>query len=383
MTEDLVQDSWNRIDEWLREHAPRTFATLGPPARHEEIAAAQEELGLTFPPDLVASLLRHNGAMDGAEAFRFSTHDRLLEVAGILEDTRFMRNIAEDLDEDEAESYWHHGYVKFGSYGVTSDGLVIDCRPEQDSFGAIGRFFDETGTAFGKADSLGGYLAELAGLLERGRDAGVVTFNGRLLWEWAVPACPEWGSADDPLPAPHEQLPELDLSCSPTDLLHASHLDGLEELGALLAVLPRERVAEAARKQLRRLAVETGLDKYPEIKSALDALERGEAPSRPGPTHPLVLRLRAVLVQADAHRDHTRRWAAEKMAHGIWGSPYRSVCESAGIRSRLTVDWRADLHADLGNPPLPPIPDDRFWGTLRNPAIDSSWYAAQHAQEQG
>ncbi|MFE1037048.1 SMI1/KNR4 family protein [Streptomyces sp. NPDC058807] len=380
MTADLVQDSWSRIDAWLREHAPRTFATLLPPAGDEEIAAAQEELGITFPPDLIASLLQHNGALDGPEAFRFSTHDRLLGVSGILEDTEFMRNVADGLDEEEAEGYWHHGYVKFGSYGVTADGLMIDCRSGRGSCGAIGRFFDETGTSFGEADSLGGYLAELAGQLEQGRDAGAVTFNGRLLWEWAMPTHPEWGSADDPLPSPDEQLPELDLSCSPTAPLHAIYLDGLEELGALLAVLPRERVAEAARKQLRRLAVETGLSKYPEVKSALDALERGEVPARPDQTDPLALRLRTVLVQANAHRDDTRRWAAEKLAHGIWGSPYRSVYESAGLRRRLTVDWRSDLHADLGRPPLPPIPDEQFWGTLRNPAVDSSWYAAQYAQ---
>ncbi|MFD7097328.1 SMI1/KNR4 family protein [Streptomyces xanthophaeus] len=87
MTKDLVQDSWSRIDAWLREHAPRTFATLGPPAGPEEIAAAEEELGVTFPPDLVASLLRHNGALDGEEAFRFSTHDRLLSVSEIVADT--------------------------------------------------------------------------------------------------------------------------------------------------------------------------------------------------------------------------------------------------------------------------------------------------------
>lgn len=380
MTADLVQDSWTRIDAWLREHAPRTFATLRPPAGDKEIAAAQEELGVTFPLDLVASLLRHNGALEGPEAFRFSTGDRLLGVSGILGDTGFMRGIDQGLD-GEAEDYGLRGYVKFGSYDVTSDGLLIDCRTGRDSFGAIGRFFDETGTSFGQADSLGGYLAELAGKLERGQDAGVVTFNGRLFWEGPLPARPEC-SADEPLPAPDEQLPELDLSHSPADLLHVSYLDGHEELGALIAVLPYEQVAEAARKQLRRLAVETGLNKYPEVKAALDALERGEAPPRLDQTDPLALRLRAVLAQADTGRENTRRWAADKMALGIWGSPYRSVCESADIRSHFTLDWRADLHADLGNPPLPPIPDDRFWGTLRNPAIDSSWYAAQYTQDQ-
>lgn len=87
-----------------------------------------------------------------------------------------------------------------------------------------------------------------------------------------------------------------------------------------------------------------------------------------------------VLVQADTRRGDARSWAAENVAHGARGSPCGSVYESPGIRSRLTADWRADLHADLGSPPLPPIPDDRFRGTLRNPAIDSSWYAAQYTQ---
>ncbi|MFC9397488.1 SMI1/KNR4 family protein [Streptomyces sp. NPDC057027] len=380
MTSDLVQDSWTRIDAWLREHAPRTFATLRPPAGDEEIAAAQQELGVTFPPDLVASLLRHNGALEGPEAFCFSTGDRLLGVSGILGDTGFMRGIDQGFD-GETEGYWLHDYVKFGSYDVTSDGLLMDCRTGRDSFGAIGRFFDETGTSFGQADSLGEYLAELAGTLERGQDAGVVTFNGRLFWEGRPPARPQY-SADEPLPTPDEQLPELDLSYSPTDLLHVSHLDGHEELGALIAVLPYEQVVDAARKQLRRLAVETGLNNYPEVKTALDAWERGVAPPQPDQTGPLALRLRGVLAQADTGRDHTRRWAAEKIALGIWGSPYRSVCESAETRSHFTLDWRADLHADLGNQPLPPIPDDRFWGALRNPAIDSSWYAAQYSQDQ-
>lgn len=380
MTSDLIKESWTRIDAWLREHAPRTFATLRPPAGDEDIAAAQQELGVTFPPDLVASLHRHNGALEGPEAFRFSTGDRLLGVSGILQDTGFMRGIDQGFD-GETEDYWLHDYVKFGSYDVTSDGLLMDCRTGRDSFGAIGRFFDETGASFGQADSLGEYLAELAGTLERGQDAGVVTFNGRLFWEGHPPARPQYG-ADEPCPSPDEHLPELDLSYSPTDILHVSHLDGLEELGALIAILPYEQVVDAARKQLRRLAVETGLANYPEVKTALDAWERGVAPPQPDQTGPLALRLRMALAQADAGRDHTRRWAVEKIALGIWGSPYRSVCESAETRSHFTLDWRADLHADLGNQPLPAIPDDRFWGALRNPAIDSSWYAAQYSQDQ-
>ncbi|MER6523396.1 hypothetical protein ABT246_42290 [Streptomyces sp. NPDC001553] len=303
-------------------------------------------------------------------------------MSEIVEDTEFMRSVAEDLDDEEAEYDWHHAYLKFGSYGSTADGLTIDCRRGQDSYGAIGWFFDESGTEFGWADSLGGYLPELADQFETGRDASPVTFNGRLFWESAFPPRPEWGSSDEPLPGPDDQLPELNIPSNATAPLPVGLLHGLEELGALLAILPPERVAEAARKQLRRLAVETGLNKYPEISSALDALDRGEAPPVPDQSCPLALRLRKVLAQTHAHRDDHRRCAAEQMAHGIWGSPYRSVCESASARSHLTVNWRTDLHEDLGNPPLPPIPDDRFWGTLRNPAIDSSWYTTRYVQDQ-
>ncbi|MGA5097478.1 SMI1/KNR4 family protein [Streptomyces lavendulocolor] len=379
MTADLVQASWTRIDAWLRENAPRTFATLRPPAEDDEIVAAQEKLGVTFPPDLVASLLRHNGVLEGPEAFRFRSGDRLLGVVGILGDTGFMRGIDQGID-GEAAGHWLHGYVKFGSYDVTSDGLLVDCRTVRDSYGAVGRFFDETGTRFGQADSLGEYLAEEADRLERGQDAGIVTFNGRLFREAPLPARPEH-RADEPLPAPDEQLPELNLSHCPTDLLHVSHLDGHEELGALIATVRYDQVVEAAQKQLRRLATETGLNDYPEVEAALNAWERGEAPPRPDQTDPLALRLRAVLARADNGRDRTLRRAAEAMGLGIWGSPYRSVCESAALRSHFTADWRADLHADLGNLPLPPIPDDRFWGALSNPAVDSGWYAAQYGQD--
>nr|WP_232791144.1 SMI1/KNR4 family protein [Streptomyces kanasensis] len=243
-------------------------------------------MGVTFPPDLVASLQRHNGALEGPEAFRFSTGDRLLGVSGILGDTGFMRGIDQGLDgETEGEGYWLHDYVKFGSYDVTSDGLLMDCRTERDSFGAIGRFFDETGTRFGQADSLGGYLAELADTLERGQEAGVVTFNGRLFWEAPLPARPQC-SGDEPLPAPDEQLPELDLSHSPTDLLHVSHLDGHEELGALIAVLPYEQVVEAARKQLRRLAVENGAEQLPGGQGSPGRVGAWCGPTAAGPNRP-------------------------------------------------------------------------------------------------
>jgi cell wall assembly regulator SMI1 len=391
MTTDLVENSWDRIDGWLREHAPRTLASLGPPAAAEEIRAAEEELDVAFHPDLVASLRRHNGAQ-GAEAFQFTTHDRLLSVREIVEAARFLRGIAADLEEEWGEEgdggfdyYWHHDYLKFGSYDVTADGLTIDCRPGVRSYGAVGRFFDESGTSFGHAESLGAYLADVADRLESGRavpgnGATPVTFNGRLIWEAVGDPSPGWGSAGDPLPRAAAEVPPLDLPSGPPQPLRAVYLHGLRELGALVATLPRERVAEAALRQMRRLAVETGLATYSEVTAALDAAERGEA-VRIGQDSPLGLRLRAVIAQATARRDHYRRWAAENMVIAVCGLPHRAVEKIASSRSHLSVNWRDELLADLGGPPVPPAPDDLFWAVLRNPDIDSSWYAARYAQD--
>ncbi|MFG6196687.1 hypothetical protein [Nonomuraea sp. JJY05] len=65
-----VDRQWRRIERWLREHAPRTYASLGAPGRAGTIALAEAQTGLEFPDDLRASLLRHNG-MSGPPAARF------------------------------------------------------------------------------------------------------------------------------------------------------------------------------------------------------------------------------------------------------------------------------------------------------------------------
>ncbi|MEV4010051.1 hypothetical protein AB0J35_06115 [Nonomuraea angiospora] len=66
-----VNRQWRRIERWLREHAPRTYASLGAPGRAGTLALAEAQTGLEFPDDLRASLLRHNG-MSGPPGARFS-----------------------------------------------------------------------------------------------------------------------------------------------------------------------------------------------------------------------------------------------------------------------------------------------------------------------
>ncbi|GLW10566.1 hypothetical protein Misp01_56940 [Microtetraspora sp. NBRC 13810] len=68
-TAKAVARQWDRIERWLRRRAPRTYATLRPPARAATIALAESQMGVRFPGDLRASLLRHDGVTAGAAAF--------------------------------------------------------------------------------------------------------------------------------------------------------------------------------------------------------------------------------------------------------------------------------------------------------------------------
>lgn len=174
MTTDLVDNAWAHIEKWLRKHASRTYDALNPPAREAEIQAAEAELGVGFPPDLVASLRRHDGSAPGDDELLFTTDDRLLSVREIVDATRSLRRgvAALDLAEEQAAAYWHPCYVKFASYDITADGLLLDCRPAHPTYGAVGRFFDGSGTTFGHADSLGAHLAGLADEWEAARVSG-------------------------------------------------------------------------------------------------------------------------------------------------------------------------------------------------------------------
>ncbi|MGF1472557.1 MAG: SMI1/KNR4 family protein [Rubrobacteraceae bacterium] len=63
-----VSESWRRIEDWLKEHAPELASLLNPPASREKISGAEKALGVVFPPSLAESYLVHDGeskASDG------------------------------------------------------------------------------------------------------------------------------------------------------------------------------------------------------------------------------------------------------------------------------------------------------------------------------
>ncbi|MGQ4486482.1 SMI1/KNR4 family protein [Streptomyces sp. 372A] len=57
-----MSDTWSRVRDALVDRAPASARCLRPPAIQAQVDAAQEELGLVFPQDLVDSALLVDGA---------------------------------------------------------------------------------------------------------------------------------------------------------------------------------------------------------------------------------------------------------------------------------------------------------------------------------
>lgn len=194
-----VEDSWARIDAWLSERAPASYALLRPPASPAEIADAERRLEVTFPPDLVASLRCHNGVVlsEGAPAFAFN--GPFSGLTDIVNNSLFLRSVgdevADEYDEEEDESelnaYWRHEWLLI-TQGVArdaQDGLFVTCRAGEN-YGRIGRYFNEDAPSFTGWTSLRAALSSFAEALERRVPVGgrvPLAFDGALIWEEATP----------------------------------------------------------------------------------------------------------------------------------------------------------------------------------------------------
>ncbi|MGA5453172.1 SMI1/KNR4 family protein [Streptomyces umbrinus] len=148
-----IPESWSRIEAWLAQHTPRTFAALGPPAERSAIAVAEQAIGQPFPEPLVESLLRHNGMGHYDLLPPFWS---LLEVQSITRAWQTRMKIygdeltgTEEGDPDgEHGPWWHAQWVPFAFDGA-GDYLIVDQRPYRGR-GRIGNADHETGCSFSR-----------------------------------------------------------------------------------------------------------------------------------------------------------------------------------------------------------------------------------------
>lgn len=185
-----VNAEWDRLDRWLAENAPRTFKELNQPAQPRDIAEAEARMGVRFPDDLKASLLRHDGARFGKGSFFFVY--RLSSLKEIVAD---WRTTCEVIDGDvpagakepkgyvDPEGFWWHGSAIPFAMDGGGDSMVLDGR------GRVGSFFNEGGLTFTGEwawPSYMDFLEDVADALERGkplrRSLPTATPEGDLEW---------------------------------------------------------------------------------------------------------------------------------------------------------------------------------------------------------
>jgi cell wall assembly regulator SMI1 len=170
----------------MRRHAPASSSVLARPAAQEPITAAEAELGLPLPAELVESLRRHDGLTEWANILPEAAP---LSIMGIVEHRQIRMEIAPSVDGfarrgGAAEPWWHGGWLPFGDGDC---GLqVIDLRPGS-GFGRVGWAPTSNPADFSDAwPSLEAYLTIVADALETGGAAGVwypyLTIDGALWW---------------------------------------------------------------------------------------------------------------------------------------------------------------------------------------------------------
>jgi cell wall assembly regulator SMI1 len=190
-----VNTAWDRIERWLHVHAPATLASLNPPAPPDRIAAAEAAMALRLPPELVASLRRHDGARtdDARVAFKLPPSYVLMSVDASRQD-RAARcgRVGQTGTADRDGVRWQPTYVPFGvsagtGTGTGGDCVFLDTRPAPGA-GRVGECDRALGVSFrDQPATLVELLERTADALESGqryhRGRPYVTAQGGLDWQ--------------------------------------------------------------------------------------------------------------------------------------------------------------------------------------------------------
>ncbi|RVX39324.1 SMI1/KNR4 family protein SUKH-1 [Nonomuraea polychroma] len=164
-----VDRQWRRIERWLEANAPRTYKTLGPPGRARTIAVAESQMGVDFPDDLRASLLRHNGSR-GHSVFGFWFDGTYAFSIREIRDTwRWLCSWERtDLGTDPATEYWNGRMIPFLHF-ADRDSEDMEYAVVDSDGGAVG--WDDTISGMApRLPSTHALLRAVADALEQGKE---------------------------------------------------------------------------------------------------------------------------------------------------------------------------------------------------------------------
>lgn len=180
-----VDRQWRRIERWLKANAPRTYRTLGGPGGAHPIAVAESQMGVDFPDDLRASLLRHHG---GGAVFGLSRHGAVALTVRQIRDSwrRLCSRDRSDPGSDPATGYGDGRMIPFLSFRGR-DSARLEYAVVDSAGGAVGWDDPVSGTGMApRLPSTYALLRAVADALERGGDVDgrrPAVRRGVLLWD--------------------------------------------------------------------------------------------------------------------------------------------------------------------------------------------------------
>ncbi len=147
-----MQEIWTRIEQWLKENAPRMLMHLYNGALDQDIQQIENVLGYTFPEDVKRSLMIHNGTSSN-----FIGRWGFLNIETILREQKIQLEVLNsfqdeyyDADSDEIQEsvtwWWHSHWIPLLSDGAGNLICVEVSSTSGNQFGQLVYFDHESGS---------------------------------------------------------------------------------------------------------------------------------------------------------------------------------------------------------------------------------------------
>ncbi|MES5824733.1 SMI1/KNR4 family protein [Streptomyces sp. RG80] len=186
-----VAESWSRVMNLLRQHAPADHADLPGPATEQMLAAAEERMGVPLPQDLRAWLLQNSLDLPEEDV---DADVACCGFAGFPDEASFFLGIRAmeklyanhfmpggfDPPDQPDNPFWRNEWIPFLSDQDGWTGKFIDARD-----GRVGRWVVGEPTITGEYGSLADYFDSVAEMLTKiadGRYSVCEVAEGRLVW---------------------------------------------------------------------------------------------------------------------------------------------------------------------------------------------------------
>lgn len=171
-----MESVWNRIETWLKTHAPIMLQSLQIGASIEEIRHIERTLQVTLPAMVVESYQFHNGQTDDAvwlvDGWCLLSVDAILDAWNMNRDVLTILEqsaLIEDNDEFVPEyTWWKPEWIPIAHNGC-GDYMCVNTKESLEyRYGAIIKWIHD-GDEYHEADSLYRWLAGFADGLESGK----------------------------------------------------------------------------------------------------------------------------------------------------------------------------------------------------------------------